>query len=70
MNKLCKRSRLVAKSGVGVVLAPEQAACLDALARDMGVERGQVVGCAVWLLSKIGRSGQEVAVYTEWRDDK
>lgn len=71
MNKF-KRRRVVdaCRDAVRVVLQPEQRAELDALARDMDVEPGQALAVGLWLLSKVGRSGRDVAVYTEWRGGK
>lgn len=67
MSKFKKRvNSLHDRRFVGVVLKPEQRVELDALASDMDVEPGQVLAVGLWLLSKVGRSGRDMAVYTAW----
>ncbi len=71
MSRFKKRARpLHDRRFVGVVLKPDQRAELDALAADMDVEPGQVLAVGLWLLGKVGRSGRDVSVYTEWNGGK
>ena len=69
MSKFKKRRSVVVNQNYrGFLLGRETLGTLDCLAHDMDVPASEVVACGLWLLSKIGRSGREVAVFTEWKD--